>query len=68
MSFQDTLSWFWANQSLLFLLNSACLEEKQQIPILKFLVLPNRGSELTIYRTLDEHANHYATDAVPLEG
>jgi hypothetical protein len=30
----DTLSWFWANQSLLFLLNSACLAEKQQIPIL----------------------------------
>ena len=30
----DTLFWFWANQSLLFLLNAACLVEKQQIPIL----------------------------------
>jgi hypothetical protein len=30
----DTLFWFWANQSLLFLLNAAWLVEKQQIPIL----------------------------------
>jgi len=31
----DTLSWFPANQSLLFPLNAACLAEKQQlIPIL----------------------------------
>jgi hypothetical protein len=30
----DTLFWFRANQSLLFLLNDACLAEKQQIPIL----------------------------------
>jgi hypothetical protein len=29
-----TLSWFWANHSLFFLLNSACLAEKQQILIL----------------------------------
>ena len=28
----DILSWFRANQSLLFLLNAACLAEKQQIP------------------------------------
>jgi hypothetical protein len=28
----DTLFWFWANQSLLLLLNAACLAEKQQIP------------------------------------
>jgi hypothetical protein len=27
-----TLSWFWANQSLLFFLNPMCLTEKQQIP------------------------------------
>jgi hypothetical protein len=32
--YSDTLSWFQANQSLLFLLNAACLSEKQQIPIL----------------------------------
>jgi hypothetical protein len=30
----DTLSWFRAKQSLLFLLYAACLGEKQQIPIL----------------------------------
>jgi hypothetical protein len=29
----NTLSWFQVNQSLLFLLNAACLAEKQQIPI-----------------------------------
>jgi hypothetical protein len=34
----NTLSWFWANQSLLFLLNTTCLVEKQQIPILKSLI------------------------------
>jgi hypothetical protein len=30
----DTLFWFWVNQYLFFLLNAACLAEKQQIPIL----------------------------------
>jgi hypothetical protein len=30
----DTLFWFRANQSLLFLLNAVCLAEKQQILIL----------------------------------
>ena len=30
----DTLSWLRANQSLLFLLNAACLANKQQLPIL----------------------------------
>jgi hypothetical protein len=30
----DTLFWFRANQSLLFLRNAACLAEKQHIPIL----------------------------------
>ena len=29
-----TLFWFWANQSLLLLLNAAYLTEKRQIPIL----------------------------------
>jgi hypothetical protein len=33
---QDTLSRFWANVSLLLLLNATCLEEKQQIPIIVF--------------------------------
>jgi hypothetical protein len=40
----DTLFWFQANQSLLFLLNAVCLEEKQQIPISKSLVWPDRGT------------------------
>jgi len=30
----DTLFWFRAKPSLLFLLNAVCLAEKQQIPIL----------------------------------
>ena len=30
----DTLSWFRANQSLLFLINAACLAEKRKIQIL----------------------------------
>jgi hypothetical protein len=33
LPYSDTLSWFWANQSLFFLLNAVCLAEKQQIPI-----------------------------------
>jgi hypothetical protein len=40
----DTLSWFRANQSLLFLLMSACLVNKQQIPSLYSLVWPDRCS------------------------
>jgi hypothetical protein len=40
----DTLFWFRANQSLLFLLNDAFLAEKQQISILYSFVWPDRGS------------------------
>ena len=59
----DTLFWFRANQSLLFLLNTASFVEKQQIPISVFgLTFP--GFEPTICRTRGEHANHYTTDAV----
>jgi hypothetical protein len=32
--YSDTLFWFRANQSLLFLHNAVCLVEKQRIPIL----------------------------------
>jgi hypothetical protein len=46
----DTLFWFRANPSLLFLRNAACLAEKQQIPILESMIEP------TIYRTRSEHA------------
>jgi hypothetical protein len=40
----DTLFWFRVYRSLLFLLNGACLAEKQQIPILYSLVWPDLGS------------------------
>ena len=59
----DTLFWFWANQSLLFLFNAVYLAEKQQIPISVFGLI-RLGLEPTIYRTRGEHANLYATDAV----
>jgi hypothetical protein len=42
--YQDTLSRFQANQSLLFLLNAVCLVEKKQIPNFKSLVRPDLGS------------------------
>ena len=60
----DTLSWFRADQSLLFLLNAACLPEKQQISICIDFGMTRPVFEPTIYRTRGEHTNHYATDAV----
>ena len=59
----DTLSWFRVNQSLLFLLNVACLAEKQNSNFTVFC-LTRSGLEPTIYLTRGEHANHYTTDAV----
>jgi hypothetical protein len=50
-------------ESSLFLLNAACLAEKQQIPILVFGLTRPR-LEPTIYHTRDEHANHYPTDPI----
>ena len=41
---RTTYKRFRTNQSFLFLLNAQCLAEKQQIPILYYLVWPNRGS------------------------
>ena len=59
----DTLFWFWDNKSLLFLLNAACLANKQQILILVFgLTWPRL--ELTINHTGGKQANHYTTDAI----
>ena len=40
-SHSDTLFWFRANQSLLFLLKDAFLAEKQQIPILYSFIWPD---------------------------
>jgi hypothetical protein len=59
----DTLFWFRANKSVFLLLNVAWLAEKQQIPIF-FIVfgLTQPGLEPTIYRTREEHSNHYTTD------
>jgi uroporphyrinogen-III synthase len=54
-----------ANQSVLLLLNSARLSEKQQILIIVFgLIRPYLKS--TIYHIRGEYANHYTTDAVHL--
>ena len=47
----DTLSWFKANQSLLLLLNAACLAKKQQIPISIF-GLTRPGLKTMLYYTL----------------
>ena len=63
-SHSDTLSWFRANQFLLFLLIAVCLAEKQQIPILVFS-LTRSVLEPTSYCTRGEHANHYTTNVVP---
>jgi hypothetical protein len=62
----DTLSWLRAIQSLLYILNGACLAEKQHIPIFIVFGLTRSGLELTIYRTRGEHALtiHYTTDAI----
>jgi hypothetical protein len=59
----DILFWFGADQSLLFLLNAACLAEKQQIPNIVF-GLTRPELKPMIYRIRGEQANHYATDAV----
>jgi hypothetical protein len=60
----DTLSWFLANQSLLFLHNAACLRE--EATNINFIVFGLTWSELepTIYHTWGKNANHYTTDVV----
>ena len=60
---RSTLSWFQANQSLLFLLNAACLAEKQHISTLVF-GLTRLGLKPTIYQIQGELAKHYTNDAV----
>ena len=71
--FLNTLSWFRAKKSLLFLRNDACLSEKQEISIASSLVWSDWGSnprsttleaiEPTIYHTRGDHAHHNTTDA-----
>ena len=60
----DTLFWFRVNQFLLFLLNAACLAEKQQIPIFIVFSLTRPWLKPTSYRTQSGHASHYPTYAV----
>ena len=52
------------SQSLLFLLNTVCLAEKQQTPILQSMVWPDRRLETTIYHTRVKNVNHYTTEVV----
>jgi len=63
----DTLFWFRADQSLLFLLNAARLAAKQQMPNFIVFGFTRPRLEPTFYRTRDEHANNYATDAVQIK-
>ena len=62
----DTVFWFRSSHYLLFFLNAACLAEKQQIPIVLSLILPDLRFKPTIYRARGEHANHYTTGAIYL--
>ena len=41
--YSDTLSWLWVNQTLLLLLNTACIAEKEQIPIIVSFVWLGRS-------------------------
>ena len=59
----DTLSWFWANQSLLFLLKTVLTREATNTNFIVF-GLTRSGLKPTIYHTRGEHTNHYSTDAV----
>ena len=63
----DTFFWFRTNQSLLFLLDVACLAEKQAT-FTNFIVfgLNQSGLEPTIYHTWGKRGNHYTTDVVLL--
>ena len=62
--YQDTLFWLWADQSMLLLLNAACLAEKQHVPVFKVFGLTRPWIESTTFRTRGKHANHYTTQAV----
>ena len=59
LTHSDKLSWFRANQSLLFLLTAACLINTN------FIVfgLTLTEFEPSIYHTRGKHANHYITNA-----
>jgi hypothetical protein len=52
---------FRANQSLFLLLNAACFSGEATNTNFIVFGLIRLGREPTIYRTRDEHANHYTT-------
>jgi len=56
----STLSWFRGIQSLILLLNTASLVEKQQI-LLYSLYLTRMVLEPTIFYSRGEYTNHYTT-------
>ena len=60
----DTLSWFRANQSLLFLFYAACSREATNTNFIVFGLAPTRFQTQDLPHSGGEHANHYATDAV----
>ena len=62
----DTLFWFRANQYLLFLLNAACLAEKQNINFIVFGLTRPRPEPM-IYDTRGKYADQYTIDAVEIE-
>ena len=59
----DTLSWYQANQYMVFLHNATGLLVKQHIPML-LSGLTQSELYLTIYSTQDKHANHYTIYAI----
>jgi hypothetical protein len=60
----EILSWFRATSSLLLLLKTVCLEwERVNTNIIVFRLTPPR-LEPKNYRTRDEHAKYYTTEAV----
>ena len=59
----DTLSRFQASQSLLLLLNAACLAKKKANTSVNLFGLTWPWLELMIYHTKSEHSNNYTTVA-----
>jgi hypothetical protein len=61
----ETVSWFRANQSLLFPINDACLATNTYFIVIG---MTRSGLEPTIYHSRGEHLNYYITNAVIFTG
>ena len=61
----DTLFWFRANKSLLFLLKCCMLGGDATDTSFIVFGLTRTGLDATINRTRGKHANHYPADSVP---